>query len=85
MASDDPWLQNMLRPIVEAAGYRVVDAASDIEADLTIAFAGQGAPDGGHTIWLRAEPESSGPSDTIYRYDRDGLLAALKQAAGGKA
>ena len=85
MASDDPWLQNMLRPIVEAAGYRVVDAASDIEADLTIAFAGQGAPDSGHTIWLRAEPESSGPSDTIYRYDRDGLLAALKQAAGGKA
>ena len=25
MPSDDPWMQNMLRPIVEAAGYRVVD------------------------------------------------------------
>jgi two-component system chemotaxis sensor kinase CheA len=85
MASDDPWLQNMLRPIVEAAGYRVVDEASEVDVDLTIAFAGQGAPDSGQTIWLRAEPDSSGPSDTIYRYDRDGLIAALKQAAGGKA
>ena len=85
LAADDPWLQNMLRPIVEAAGYRVVDEHSDAQADLTIAFAGQGACDRGQTIWLRAEPESSGPTDTIYRYDRDGLLAALKQAAGGKA
>ena len=24
LPSDDPWMQNMLRPIVEAAGYRVI-------------------------------------------------------------
>jgi two-component system chemotaxis sensor kinase CheA len=85
LAADDPWLQNMLRPIVEAAGYRVVDESSDVEVDLTIAFAGHGISDRGQTIWLRAEPHSIGPTNTIYRYDRDGLLAALKQAAGGKA
>ena len=85
LAADDPWLQNMLRPIVEAAGYRVVDERSDVDAGLTIAFAGQGTSDGGQTIWLRAEPDSNGTTETIYRYDRDGLLAALKQAAGGKA
>ena len=85
LAANDPWLQNMLRPIVEAAGYRVVDERSDVDAGLTIAFAGQGTSDGGQTIWLRAEPDSNGTTETIYRYDRDGLLAALKQAAGGKA
>ena len=29
----DPWMQNMLRPIVEAAGYRVIDDADDDKAD----------------------------------------------------
>ncbi len=85
LAADDPWLQNMLRPIVEAAGYRVVDEHDKTDADLTIAFAGQDTSDRGQTIWLRAELDSSGPIDTIYRYDRDGLLAALKQASGAKS
>ena len=86
LASDDPWLQNMLRPIVEAAGYRVVDESAEGHADLTIAFAGQAtAPKDGQTIWLRSEPDAAETTDTIYRYDRDGLLAALSRVAGGKA
>ena len=33
----DPWMQNMLRPMVEAAGYRVIDDADEEKADVVIA------------------------------------------------
>ena len=39
LPGDDPWMQNMLRPIVEAAGYRVVGETDDDDADLVIACA----------------------------------------------
>jgi len=80
MPADDPWIQNILRPMVEAAGYRVVAEGEDAEADLVIApkgsEVGQAA---GRVLWLRAEPEAAGKKDdSIYRYDRAGLLMALK-------
>ena len=80
----DPWMQNMLRPIVEAAGYRVVGDDDDGEADLVIAAQGEKI-DGANTIYLRAEPEpKSKKDDSIYRYDRAGLLMALKTASAGR-
>jgi len=80
MPAHDPWIQNILRPMVEAAGYRVVAEGEDAEADLVIApkgsEVGQAA---GRVLWLRAEPEAAGKKDdSIYRYDRAGLLMALK-------
>jgi len=87
LPSDDPWMQNMLRPMVEAAGYRVVGDESEAEADLVIATRGtEAAKDSaGKTIWLRADPEASGKKDeSIYRYDRAGLLMALKSAGAGR-
>jgi two-component system chemotaxis sensor kinase CheA len=87
LPGDDPWMQNMLRPIVEAAGYRVVSDRDDGEADLVIASQGvEVSSDGAkRTIWLRSEPETSGKKDdSIYRYDRPGLLMALKSAGAGR-
>ncbi|MEO6360969.1 MAG: chemotaxis protein CheW [Sphingomicrobium sp.] len=88
LPSDDPWMQNMLRPIVESAGYRVIDEADEAIADVTIASAEAAAPTGeaGRLIRLRSTPEASGASDgSIYRYDRASLMMALKSAgAGGK-
>ena len=84
LPSDDPWMQNILRPIVEAAGYRVV---SDDESDADIAILSDGKDAGAtsRTIRLRSEPEPSSDNDeSIYRYDRAGLLMALK-TAGGRA
>ena len=80
LASTDPWLQNMLRPIVEAAGYLVIDEHAELAADLTIAFEGTGSGEGpGRTIWLRTEAQPVGArGDSIYRYDREGLMRALK-------
>jgi two-component system chemotaxis sensor kinase CheA len=87
LPGDDPWMQNMLRPIVEAAGYRVVGDEHQGDADLVIVS--QGAEVAGDAakkaIWLRAEPEPANKKDdSIYRYDRAGLLMALKSAGSGR-
>ena len=85
MPSNDPWMQNMLRPIVEAAGYRVVGDGAE-PADLVIAAQGSETPTdtASQTIWLRNEAESAGKKDqSIYRYDRAGLLMALKSVGSG--
>ena len=82
----DPWSRNMLRPIVEAAGYRVVALDSEERADLMIAGAGAshsaGPPSGdGRVLWLSASPDAPANENHIYRYDRAGLLVALRDAA----
>ena len=87
LPSDDAWMQNMLRPIVEAAGYRVIGDDDEAEADLVIASQGAdvAAEEAKQTIWLRSEPDaSSKKDDSIYRYDRAGLLMALKTAGQGR-
>jgi two-component system chemotaxis sensor kinase CheA len=76
----------MLRPMIEAAGYRVV-GEGDEPADVVVASQGAAVPDGAakQTIWLRTEAEASGKKDaSIYRYDRAGLLMALKSAGAGR-
>jgi two-component system chemotaxis sensor kinase CheA len=86
LPSDDPWMQNMLRPIVEAAGYLVIGEGDELIPDLVIASDAQAVDDGhsGHTLVLRAEPEGGENDDSIYRYDRAGLLMALKAASAGR-
>ncbi|MEO6198533.1 MAG: chemotaxis protein CheW, partial [Sphingomicrobium sp.] len=88
LPGDDPWMQNILRPMVEAAGYRVVAEDDEEMADLVIAAQGSDVSDSSETakrtIWLRSEPEAaSKKDDSVYRYDRSGLLMALKAGAGG--
>ena len=84
----DPWMQNMLRPLIEAAGYRVIDDETDEDkADIVVACQGEELPeDADHkTIWLRSEPEVAGKKDdSIYRYDRAGLLVAMKSVGSGR-
>jgi two-component system chemotaxis sensor kinase CheA len=82
---NDPWMQNMLRPIVEAAGYQVIGDEDDGAADLAIVAQGKDAGEAARAIVLRTEPEPSGKKDeSIYRYDRAGLLMALKSAVAGR-
>jgi two-component system chemotaxis sensor kinase CheA len=83
----DPWMQNMLRPLVEAAGYRVIDDGEEETADVVIASVGEEPPQdtADRVIWLRTDPEADGKKDqSIYRYDRAGLLMALKSASSGR-
>ena len=73
----------MLRPIVEAAGYIVIGDEDDLVPDLVIASDGQPVEPSScsKTIVLRADPEGE-DGQSIYRYDRAGLLMALKAASG---
>lgn len=87
LPSDDPWMQNMLRPMIEAAGYRVVSEADEREPDLIVVAAGTKVDKkvASRTICLRADPEVASDKDkSIYRYDRAGLLMALKSAGAGR-
>ena len=84
LPADDPWMQNMLRPIVEAAGYRVVSETDEYGVDLAILSEGS-AEDAAavRTIRLRSDPEPASKKDeSIYRYDRVALLSALKTGTG---
>ena len=77
-----------MEPLVEAAGYRI--AADDGEdADVEIQLAETARPEhpagARSVIRLTQDPDNAGADgDAIYRYDRDGLLAALKQARLGR-
>jgi len=85
--ADDPWMRQVLRPLVEAAGYRVALAGEAAAADAEIVIGSDGALDRHDTqmpaIRLRARPE--GEDDSVYRYDRIGLIEALRsRTAGGR-
>jgi len=79
----DPWMDNMLRPLIESLGYRVVAAGEGVEADVLIACAEGEAPAGvaaGSVLRLRTRAEVDGENDnSIYRYDRGALVAALSR------
>ena len=87
LPSDDAWIQNMLRPIIEAAGYLVINEHDELIPDVVIA-SDRAAIDDSHadrTLLLRDEPGAGADDGSIYRYDRAGLLSALKVASGGKS
>jgi two-component system chemotaxis sensor kinase CheA len=76
----DPFMEAILRPLVESAGYSVVASGSpeSAGASVVIASAETGespAPDGARLVRLRTTPE--GDEDSVHRYDREALLAAL--------
>jgi len=79
-------MQNMLRPIVEAAGYLVIGENDELIPDLVIASEGGPVDEshGGRTIVLRSDPEGPDEEGSIYRYDRAGLMMALKAASAGR-
>lgn len=83
--ADDRWTREILRPLVEAAGYRVALAGEvpAAEADVVIASGGDVAePTGGaQIVRLRAEPKPTSGDNSVYRYDRAGLLAAIRKGA----
>jgi two-component system chemotaxis sensor kinase CheA len=93
-ASDKPvcrlpegdWARTILGPLVASAGYRIADAA-DPREDVAIWFDDDyeaaralevefPVP----VIRLRDVPDGSSSGETVYRYDRDGLVEALRKA-----
>ena len=81
---DSDWARTILAPLVTAAGYDIVADDAGHPGVVTILFEdvyevaeALGRTPTGPVIRLRDHPEEPQARDTIYRYDRDGLLAAL--------
>jgi two-component system chemotaxis sensor kinase CheA len=75
----DPWVENMLRPMLEGLGYRI--ARPGDPADVLIALEDQAVPAEANVVRLRAAADGKGG---VYRYDRAALLGALAAAKGPK-
>ena len=74
------WSRTILEPLVRAAGY-LVTSDSTADADVAIVLSELEHGEQGKaraTIRLSADPHGDG--DAIYRYDREALLGALRQA-----
>lgn len=79
------WARTILEPLIRAAGYALTSDAG-VEADVAIVLADEAEDISGParaTIRLSAQPSTEG--DTIYRYDREALLGALRQATRRRA
>ena len=79
-------MQGFLRPVLEAAGYRVTAELGPGEiADVALAIEGAAPPASGPLVTLCREPGEASAT-RIYRYDRPALLAALaEQVRRGRA
>ncbi|MFO6447962.1 chemotaxis protein CheA [Erythrobacter sp. NE805] len=82
------WARTILAPLVTAAGYDIVpaeeagsDAIGILFEDVYEVAEALGRPLPAQVIRLRDQPDAPPGSGTIYRYDREGLLAALAAAA----
>jgi len=82
LPTGDPWIDNMLRPLIESLGYAIVSAGDDVVADIAIEASGESDPDrAAAVVRLRNDPQPAGEGDdSIYRYDRAALLSALHAA-----
>jgi two-component system chemotaxis sensor kinase CheA len=76
----DPFMDAILRPLVESAGYAVVASGAPGSESASIVIAGAEAdetpaPEGARLVRIRAGAE--GKEGSVHRYDREALLAAL--------
>ena len=87
----DGWGDNFLAPILRGAGYRVIADGdpSDEVPDVLLCLTGDDAlclqlAGGVPVIRLRAAVAAAGPDDeSVYRYDRQALLDAMRRSVGG--
>ena len=82
---DNDWARTILAPLVESAGYKSAfgepkDDGVAIILDENAEFEGRDE-NGDAVIRLRTEQQGPDDSNSIYRYDREGLLAALRTAS----
>jgi two-component system chemotaxis sensor kinase CheA len=88
----DPFLDTILRPVIEGAGYRVLrtgeEGAEAAETVIQLAEDGDAAaalPASARVVRLRACPEPLDEDDgSIHRYDREAILKALAAPRHGQ-
>ncbi|QNQ10986.1 chemotaxis protein CheA [Sphingomonas alpina] len=84
--ADTAWMTTFLKPALEGAGYKVTTKLKPGEAAAVVLTMDSGAPAQIGTapvVRLRQDRSANGANDdSIYRYDRGALLAALAARAG---
>ena len=78
----DPWSREVLAPLLSAAGYRVSFAGEPIADRVSVVLAKDDVPVAvdAPLVRLRITPDGMRPGDdSIYRYDREGLLRAIDE------
>ncbi|MFD1611356.1 chemotaxis protein CheA [Sphingomonas tabacisoli] len=75
---EDRWSREILRPLLEAAGYRV-GFSGEASEQPDVVIASSTSEESGPAPVIRLRPDMAGANDgSIYRYDRMGLLAAIE-------
>jgi two-component system chemotaxis sensor kinase CheA len=89
MPAGDNYMDAILRPLVEAAGYRVLATGAPGSEHAAIIVQRAEEPDqsplpsAAHILRIRSPREPlAGDDRSIHRYDREGLLSALRIASG---
>ena len=86
--ADSTWMNAFLKPLLEGAGYRVATSLKPGESAAVILTTNEEKPqakDGAPVVRLRRQRAAASAREaSVYRYDRDGLLAALATSAGGR-
>ncbi|MEP9401677.1 chemotaxis protein CheA [Sphingomonas silueang] len=76
------WMGTFLRPMLEQAGYRTIDRIEgDATPALILAPAGEAVAGGVPVVRLRDRADDTGDG-SIYRYDREGVLRAVRRVTG---
>ncbi len=83
--SDDGWEARMLQPLLTASGYKVsFDAADRAHALVILTSDGSDGVVDSRTVQLRSSLHALGSqNDSIYRYDRQGLMTAIAAKLAG--
>ena len=78
----DGWMMTFVKPMLETVGYRVASELAPGERPVVVLASDKSEPAksiGAPLVRLRSRKAPAGPSDdSIYRYDRAGLLSALE-------
>ncbi|NYT39522.1 chemotaxis protein CheA [Sphingomonas sp. R-74633] len=84
----DGWMASFVKPLLEASGYRVALRLAAGETPAVV-LSSEETPTGGEAapvVRLRRKRAAGGSGDdSVYRYDRAGLLSALEARVSGKA
>ena len=84
LAGDDGWLTSFVKPLLESAGYRVTTELAPGETAAVVLSTDEATPVGAAApvVRLRRRKAAGQGDDSIYRYDRAGLLSALEAKVG---
>jgi two-component system chemotaxis sensor kinase CheA len=84
----DGWMASFVRPLLETAGYRVATQLAPGETPAVVLSADEASADlaaRAPVVRLRNRRAAAGAGDdSVYRYDRAGLLSALEARVAGK-